>query len=460
MRIGALPKLLLRIVAWGAGSVAALILIWFAANRLFDERPDPRRDAFLTSAEAVIPDAENLAVAIAGLDAPAGSDFLKHGAALKGLYDAHAPWPDIQREKQRPDTLKVTADSRQLDCWMDPDWPVWKDCLPFNGAAQALTENREILARYKALYKIDRYASFGEWHQQLIPLTKLAVVEMRQDMSSGNYEAAYRKWRENFRFTRNQLRRQTDWVGKSIALVDFGVSFPIIEDLLVKQPSLARIHFDELEDLLRPQGIEIIDPAGVARAEYLHLERFFNTPYVASPEFDDRLEWLGWKLAQRNRTQNRYLSYSIDLVAVLRQPWSSLADDLAKTIDRHESIGLDLVIDPFGSLLFFRNIYWQNKLTSLLRQVYISDGRLRLATLVVRAAQEQVKDADLLVFLANAAPELYDPFSNKPMLWDPEHGRIYFLSGDDKCSITPFRVPVWDAKSGRQSPKQADWAIC
>jgi hypothetical protein len=394
------------------------------------------------------------------LDAPPGSDFTKHGTALKQLYDSHAPWPDIQREKQRPDALKITADSRQLDCWMDPDWPAWKDCLPFSGAPQALAENREILARYKALYKIDRYESFGEWDQQLIPLTKLAVVEIRWDMRNGNYEAAYRKWRENFRFTKNHLRRQSGWVGKSIGLVDFGLSFPVIEDLLVKQPSLARIHFDELQGLLHPGGIEMIDPVGVARAEYLLLERFFGTPYIARPEYEDRLEWLGWKFGQRNRTQNRYLSYSMELVTVLRRPWTSLAAGLAKTIDRNESIGLDFVIDPFGSLLFFKNIYWQNKLTSLLRQVYIYDGKLRLATLVVRAAHDQIKDADIPAFLGNAGPELYDPFSNKPMLWDPKNGRIYFVNDDDKCSITPVRVPVWNAKSGRRSPKHADWAIC
>jgi hypothetical protein len=123
-------------------------------------------------------------------------------------------------------------------------------------------------------------------------------------------------------------------------------------------------------------------------------------------------------------------------------------------------MGFDFVIDPFGSLLFVRSIYWQNKLTSLLRQVHISDGKLRLATLVVRAAHDEVKDTDIPAFLAKTAPELYDPFSNKPMQWDAKNGRIYFLSGDDKCSITPFRVPVWDAKSGRRSPKQTDWAIC
>src|SRR5690349_18997750 len=118
MRIGALLRLLLRIFAWGAGGIAALVLIWFAANRLLDESPDPRRDAFLASAERAVPDAENLAVAIAGLDAPSGSDFTKRGAELKKLHDAHARWPEIQREIQRPGALKVTAESHQLDCWM------------------------------------------------------------------------------------------------------------------------------------------------------------------------------------------------------------------------------------------------------------------------------------------------------------------------------------------------------
>jgi hypothetical protein len=93
MRIGALSTLLLRIIIWSVAGIAAILLLWFAANRLFDERPDPRREAFLTSAEGVVPDAENLAIGIAGLGAQERSDLfperrrqvLDHALSRSGL---------------------------------------------------------------------------------------------------------------------------------------------------------------------------------------------------------------------------------------------------------------------------------------------------------------------------------------------------------------------------------------
>lgn len=205
----------------------------------------------------------------------------------------------------------------------------------------------------------------------------------------------------------------------------------------------------------------MINPAGLARAENLDIERFFKTPYVMHPEYEDRLEWLGWKLGQPNRVLNRHLAYSMVYSTTLRQPWTKLADEIARVRNQYESLGWEHLIDPFGSIIFFRNVYWQLKPNnSMLRQVYIQDGRLRLTTLVVRILKSSVKDRDIPAFLTNVERELYDPFSEKPMRWDSKKGRIYFMTGEDGCSIAPFRVPVWDVKGGRQPPKPAEWAIC
>jgi hypothetical protein len=458
MRAGNFLKLSVRILAWGAGFLVLIALIWFTANRLFDAHLDPRLDAFLHSADSV-PDAKNMAIGIAGLGAPRGTDFMKFGAEIKKLHE-HAAWPDIRRKFHGPDELKLTVESARIDCWIDPDWPGSKDCLPFENVPQVLAENREILERYKALYKLGRYVSVGQPFSDLIPLTKLAVAEMRLDMRNGNYEAAYAKWRDQFRFTGNYLRGQDDWVGKAVGLVDLGMSFSVIESLLVKQPSLARAHFDELLQLLQPEGIEMINPVALAREQNARLDYFFKSSYSPNPEFEDTIDRLAWKLGQPNRVRNRYFAYSEDLVTVLRQPWAEMSSHLARTIDQHTSFGWEYLIDPFGSLAVLNSIQWQSKLRTILRQIYISGGKLRLATLVVRATHDKVRDEDIPVFLANAERGLYDPFSEKPMQWDARNGRIYFLSGDDQCSIAAFRVPVWDAKSKRRPPKEVAWSIC
>lgn len=247
MRVKGVLTLCARVLAWAVGSLFALALLWLAANRVLDERPDPRRDVFLRPGSGV-PDAENLAVGIAGLDAPSGADFMAFGAEVKKLYEACAAWPDIQRKVHGPGELKLSVEGAQIQCWVDPDWDGWsgfKECLSFDQAPKVLGDNRELLGRYKALYRLDRNAGFGFLERDLITFTRLAVAEMRLDMKKGRYEAAYAKWRDHFRFTRNHLHGTSGWVSRAVGMVDLGLGFAVIEDLLVMSPSLARASIPE-----------------------------------------------------------------------------------------------------------------------------------------------------------------------------------------------------------------------
>ena len=85
---------------------------------------------------------------------------------------------------------------------------------------------------------------------------------------------------------------------------------------------------------------------------------------------------------------------------------------------------------------------------------------MRLATLVVQMLNADVRDQDIFAFLEKTDSRLKDPFTGKPMIWDSEHGRIYFASADYKCQINYFRVPVLDARGGRPPPKVSDATIC
>jgi hypothetical protein len=68
-------KLLLWICIVTAVIVSALI----AYAYLHVEKPDAGREAFYASSQANIPDNQNIAIALAGLNAPAGCNMIKHG---------------------------------------------------------------------------------------------------------------------------------------------------------------------------------------------------------------------------------------------------------------------------------------------------------------------------------------------------------------------------------------------
>jgi hypothetical protein len=449
-----------RITAWSALALFALILVWLGANRLLDERPDPRREAFLRPADGDLADERNIAVGVLGLGAPRGEDFMRYGAELAKLYRSNAPSSEIERKAHGPGELKLTVVSGQITCWIDPDWAAQPECLPFDQAPRVLAENRELLGRYKALYRLDRLENVAFGGALLVDLSKLAVAEMRLDMRRGDYDAAYAKWRDQFGFARNYLRGRDGWVGKAIGLVDLGLSFPVIEDLLLRKPSLARSHYGELVELLRPEGVDAINPGGLVRAEYLLLDRFFQEPTAQQARYEDWIDTWARRLGQPNRMRNWYLGYSIDYAEVLRRPWSRLPEEFEKMKNKYYPLDSSGLIDPFGSLLMMRTVHWQLKPSEMLHQVYVLDGRLRLATLAVRMVDQRVRDRGIRAFLDAAGPALSDPFSGKPMQWDEKKGRIYFPLGSDACEIAAFRVPVWDAAGARKPAKQTDWRRC
>jgi hypothetical protein len=79
----------------------------------------------------------------------------------------------------------------------------------------------------------------------------------------------------------------------------------------------------------------------------------------------------------------------------------------------------------------------------MIRQMHYLDGKLRLATLVVRKINEGVGDTEMAQFLAKAGPELEDPFLGRPMRWDPKDRKIYMTDPDERCLVMAwFRLPA------------------
>jgi len=167
-------------------------------------------------------------------------------------------------------------------------------------------------------------------------------------------------------------------------------------------------------------------------------------------------------LAQRERFGNRYIRYSQDYTRALQKPWPELADEFQRLRNEYiETVGWRDLIDPFGWVFFVRHVHWQlEKPTTMFHQMYIADGKLRLATLVVQMLNSGVRDRDISTFLERADSQLKDPFTGNPMTLDLKRGRIYFPSADEKCWINYVRVPVLDPRSGRLPPKVTDPWIC
>ncbi len=434
-------RVMAKVFLWLFAGVIAIVVLWFVANRFLDEAPDPQRDAFLISSEDRVPDERNAAVGILGLTAPAGTDFVQHGSRVKALYDVRAPWNQIQDMMRGPSALRLTVNSDQVTCWLDPDHPAfagYKDCLPFEQAPKVLQENKEALDRYKSLYRMGRYSNLDTSHNQAVfVLLRLSAAEIHLALRQREYEAAYRAWRDQLSFVKRNLRGPDTWVGKAVGLVAFGMTFELIENLVHANPEIAKRHRGELLLLFQPEGIEAFNPDGIVRAEYAILRKALQHPPTQTADWLlDRLHWLAFYVGEHNRILNRYYAFARDYANALRLPWNQVELEAIRLREKHVlSSEWDFVIDPFGSLFLAHYLNGQLKAREMLRQMHIIDGKLRLATLLIRIMSEGVRHDDIPAFLQSAGAGFYDPFSGNPMQWNGKERRIYFTDPENKCAM-------------------------
>lgn len=449
-----------RIIGWLSVTLATLVVAWFALNRLSDAPISPEHRALARSADA-IPDSSNVAVGILGLTAPKGLDFVAYGTEIKALYETDAPHEQIRQRIRGPNTLQPTVDGTQAICWLDPAWTTFKDCLPFDKAPAVLQDNKELLERYKTLYELGQYEATDIYYNEaFLVLVRLVVAEMHLDLQRGDHEGAYQKWYRQTRFAKDNLRATDTWVGKAIGLVAIGMTIPLLDSLLMANPGTAKVHRAQLEEILRPDGIAAFNPDGIARAEFRMLRKAMNRPPAEVQGYAvDKLDWLAFYLGQKNRVLNRYAAFAPEYASALRGPWSEVEKTSAQLRDRYIfSSDLELVLDPFGSVLSARFIDGQLRASQMVKQMHFVDERFRLATLVVRILSERIPDAGIPALLASD-PRFFDPFSSTPARWDPKDRKVYFVDPTDKCTVaTWFRVR--DTKRPPKKSSVVDTSAC
>ena len=460
--LSSLGRFAIKGLLWSGGVFLGLLLLWLTANRLLDQAPDPAREAFAASVGAQVPDERNIAVGILGLTAPANSDFMEYGKSVKASIDSGLPWSKVREMQTGPKALQLTVDHDQLSCWLEPDLPLFKSCRPFSEAPGVIEQNGELLRRFRALYALDRLAAPRYYYgTAYLDAAKLSVADMQLDLRRHAFAQAYAKWRDQLAFTRRTLQGEDGWVGKYVGFVATGILLPFLDDLVIADPETAKQHQAELVALLRPGGAGDINPEGISRAEYAGLAYFLDHPETA--RWSDRpvIDWMIHRLSQKNRVLNRYTAFLKEYGKAIMQPWGRVDEEATRlrTKYAYNVDGWDLTIDPIGTVFLSLHIYGELKTFAGLRYAYVVESKLRLASLMVQIAANDVRDADIPAYLKSADRSLWDVFSNSPMRWDAKNRRIYFIDPLDKCMINYVRVPPPKGSGLPPPPFSPPW-IC
>jgi hypothetical protein len=197
-------------------------------------------------------------------------------------------------------------------------------------------------------------------------------------------------------------------------------------------------------------------PEGVVRGEHVALRRWLQRLGTDESADDDRMGRLVERFGQKNRILNRYARFAADYASALRSPWSELSKAYEQVREKHyEPEYWEFVLDPIGSVFVADQVDSQLRIRELVRQMHYLDGRLRLATLAVRRINAAVPDAGMAEFLSAAGSEFRDPFSGRPMQWDPKDRKIYMTDPDERCLVMAwFRLPA-----SRGTPRPSGSAV-
>ena len=135
-------------------SLWVILLIWYGRGYFYDEAPDSGREAFYADSDRHIPDETNAAVAIAGINAPENTDFIKRGRYVIDMTNQSFDFDDKGLSKQMLEEMPklnfVSFDKAdEIDCKQQDAIEIeYEQCTKPEIVSKLLGQNKLLLNRY------------------------------------------------------------------------------------------------------------------------------------------------------------------------------------------------------------------------------------------------------------------------------------------------------------------------
>ncbi len=408
-------------------------LIWYARGYFFDESPDSGRDAFYAGAEQRIPDETNAAVGISGLDAPVDANPIKYGRTAINTFFKF----DKESRPKVKNTLQFISVAREdiVDCSLPDAVEIESEkCTQLSEVGKLIDKNELMLKRYENLYNIhgwqDEAAGNG---QNLISLNRLLASKIKLLILNKNYEEAFSTWRNNHIFISRVISQENTMITRAIFLVLDGINLQSLENLLHSNPELISLHHQELEQLLKPQGLTRYSIKNMLKAEYL----FFNNHLLNSLEVK--------KATHVEFMRNRIYRFHLDFLGKSVQPVPTLSKSQRELAQKYDHFGLKTIVTTFlphgvSRTLSLLTISGQTKGLLLVKSMHSKSAMINALNLRLKVQQQNISSENMQAFLNSASKELNCPFTERPMAWDASKRIIYCNYPEENRRIAEVRI--------------------
>lgn len=386
------------------------------------EKPDAGRDEFYANSQSNIPDNQNIAIALAGLNAPAGADMIKHGRFVADTL--HKTQSDVDAKKiiAAVGQLGFVGMFDELECWIpSTEQYVDEKCASAERVKLLIAKNKELLTRYKSMYNMPNWRGVSGNGKYVIDINRLISAEIMLDLANGDAHSAYTKWRDNHVFISRVLKQDGTMIERAIFLVVDGINLISLENILFKSPEISITHFEELNRLLHANKLERYNLKSMLRADYM---------FITDEMSKSRQSLKDVRTLNMDYLKNRFYRYHLDFLSRAQMPPSTFDNSSIEMANKYK----------FGANIFKYD--WLNPLQSALTNILISGqlngfllvksmhskvALIKLLNLSINIRQQKIPEAEMQTFLNNAGSEYNSPFNNKPMQWDVTKNVIYFI---------------------------------
>ena len=403
----------IKLLIW-VGVINLLLFSALAAySFLHVEKPDLGRDAFYASDTKPIPDNQNIAIALDGLNAPAGVDIIGHGRFITDTYNKIDNKEQAKKIIEAKGLLAFVGDTEALDCWLD-DAHIgeYKTCADAAQVKALIASNDELLQRYTHLNTLKHWQGNLEFSGQLVlNLNRLLAAQVKLDIDEGRLEQAYQKWRDNFLFINRASRQESNMISRAIFLVTESLNLNVLEYYLFKSPETAILHGEELSILLKPSSLARYNLKGVMRAEY----KLFDENLFSKTE--------AVKGFQPEYFRNRLYRFQLDYLN--RAQWPPATFDKSRA-EMNAQYDLNMNIFSFDWLNQRHSVISKSMTGGfansfeLVKSMHFKNAHINLLNLSFKIRQQKIADADIQTFLNQAGADYYNPFTNQPMRYDAD----------------------------------------
>ena len=201
-------------------------------------------------------------------------------------------------------------------------------CLTTNKAQKIINYNRNLLERYRELYKYNYVSTLGETiiHPitEILDLRKLNYLEIKVLLDQKKYEEAFTKLKEDILFWQRLLNDKTSIVIKSAIVISYKNGLHYLNNILYNYPDVEKRFLDEIEIVLSNSPLEK-NLFHIYRQDLL-IDCFFTSKYfdklpsvspilfinqVKNNIFEDRLRISNFAKLPVNDIEKAYKAYSL-----------------------------------------------------------------------------------------------------------------------------------------------------